>query len=218
MPVLALEKAQIQIVEQGKFYALQGKVTAFGSQPELRLPEVTVKLFNDNEAIDSTHLNSAGEFTFNRLSPGKYDLAFAGHQYFPEKICGIEIGSVLKIYPSVELQNLTEKYPDSTWRPESYLYVTFKSELSEEEIIRRLDWEYNLEILPFNSNSILRPILRFNGEKLYRATVILEENQDELKLAQKLVFDPYVYSVDPDLLLPLPPAVKTNQKPRATKK
>ncbi len=214
----ALDKAQIEVVEQEGFYTLKGKVTAFGGQPELYLPEVRVKLFKDNQTIDSTFLNSGGEFTFIELLAGAYDLAFAGHKYFPKKIYGVIIDSTLRIYPSVELQNLAEKYPDSTWRPGRYLYVTFKSDLTEDEIIRCLDWNYDLEILPFNSNSILRPMLRFNGEKLYRATVILDKDRDELKLATKLVFDPYVYSVDPDLLLPLPPAVKTNQKPRATRK
>ena len=64
---------------------------------------------------------------------------------------------------------------------------------------------------------MLQPFLRYNGEKLYRATALLEDDKNGLDLANRLVLDPYVYGVEPDLLLPLPPAVKTNQKARLRK-
>ena len=214
---LAAEKAQIQVIKQGEFYDLTGSVSAFGQHKEILLPGVLVFLFQDEKLVDSTHLSSEGEFVFKKLEEGSYDLAFLGNLYFPRKICEILIDSTQKIYPSIELQNLEEKYPDSTWRPERYLYVTFKSELTEDEIIRRLSWNYDLEVLPFNNNSVLRPLMRYNGEKLYRAAVILEEDRDGVSLANQLVKDPYVYNVDPDLLLPLPPVVKTNQKARSRK-
>jgi len=214
---LAAEKAQIQVIKQGEFYDLAGSVSAFGQHKEILLPGVSAYLFYEGRIIDSTGLDSVGEFSFIKLKEGSYDLAFLGNLYFPKKICEILIDSTQKIYPSVELQNLEEKYPDSTWRPERYLYVTFKSELTEDEIIRRLSWNYDLEVLPFNNNSVLRPLMRYNGEKLYRAAVILEEDRDGVSLANQLVKDPYVYNIDPDLLLPLPPVVKTNQKARSKK-
>ena len=214
---LAAEKAQIQVIKQGEFYDLAGSVSAFGQHKEILLPGVSAYLFYEGRIIDSTGLDSVGEFSFIKLKEGSYDLAFLGNLYFPKKICEILIDSTQKIYPSVELQNLEEKYPDSVWRPERYLYVTFKSELTEDEIIRRLSWNYDSEVLPFNNNSVLRPLMRYNGEKLYRATVILEEDQDGVGLADQLVKDPYVYNIDPDLLLPLPPVVKTNQKARSRK-
>jgi hypothetical protein len=214
---LAAEKARIQVIKEGESYDLAGSVSAFGQHKEILMPGVSAYLFQDDRMVDSTHLSSEGEFVFKKLKEGSYDLAFLGNLYFPKKICEITIDSTQNIYPSVELQNLEEKYPDSTWRPERYLFVTFKSELTEDEIIRRLNWNYDLQILPFNYNSVLRPFMRYNGEKLYRATVILEEDQDGVSLANRLVKDPYVYNVDPDLLLPLPPVVKTNQKARSRK-
>ena len=214
---LAAEKARIQVIKEGESYDLAGSVSAFGQHKEILLPGVSAYLFQDDRMVDSTHLSSEGEFVFKKLKEGSYELAFLGNLYFPRKICEIFIDSTQKIYPSIELQNLEEKYPDSTWRPGRYLYVTFKSELTEDEIIRRLDWNYDSQILPFNNNSVLQPLLRYNGEELYRATVILEQDQDGLNLANQLVKDPYVYNVDPDLLLPLPPAVKTNQRARSKK-
>jgi hypothetical protein len=214
---LAAEKARIQVIKQGEFYDLAGSVSAFGQHKEILLPGVSAYLFYEDRIIDSTSLDSVGEFSFIKLKEGSYDLAFLGNLYFPKKICEIVVDTTQKIYPSTELQNLEEKYPDSTWRPGRYLYVTFKSELTEDEIIRRLSWNYDLEVLPFNNNSVLRPLMRYNGEKLYRAAVILEEDRDGVSLANQLVKDPYVYNVDPDLLLPLPPVVKTNQKARSRK-
>jgi hypothetical protein len=214
---LAAEKTQIQVIKQGEFYDLAGSVSAFGQHKEILLPGVSAYLFYEDRIIDSTSLDSVGEFSFIKLKEGSYDLAFLGNLYFPKKICEIVVDTTQKIYPSTELQNLEEKYPDSTWRPGRYLYVTFKSELTEDEIIRRLSWNYDLEVLPFNNNSVLRPLMRYNGEKLYRAAVILEEDRDGVSLANQLVKDPYVYNVDPDLLLPLPPVVKTNQKARSRK-
>ena len=202
---------KIAVIQHEKFYEISGAVSAFGKHGQVLLPGVSVYLFNQDRIIDSTRLDSAGGFAFKRAKQGIYDLAWVGNMYFPKKICQIVVDSTQQIYPSLELQILSERYPDSTWRPARYLYVTFKSVLTEDEIIRHLDWEYDLEILPFNNNSVLRPLLRYNGEKLYRATVILED-KDELELANRLILDPQVYQVAPDLLLPLPPPIKTNQK------
>jgi|GEM_PF-5103575 len=177
---LAAEKSRIQVIRQGELYQIYGSVSAFGKHSEILLPGVTAYLFSEDRLVDSTGLDSAGGFSFSKLKEGSYDLALAGNLYFPKKICGILIDSTQKNYPSIELQNLEEKYPDSTWRPGRYLYVTFNSELTEDEIIRRLSWNYDLEVLPFNNNSVLRPLMRYNGEKLYRATVILEEDRDGL--------------------------------------
>src|SRR5574341_589406 len=204
---LAAEKARIEVIRQGELFEISGSVSAFGQHKEILLPGVSAYLFNEERIIDSIGLDSAGGFSFSELKEGSYDLALAGNLYFPKKICEIVVDTTQRIYPSVELQNLEEKYPDSTWRPGRYLYVTFKSELTEDEIIRRLSWNYDLEILPFNNNSVLRPLMRYNGERLYRATVILEEDRDGFSLANQLVKDLYVYSVEPDLLLPLPPVV-----------
>ncbi|OGC91979.1 MAG: hypothetical protein A2142_05545 [candidate division Zixibacteria bacterium RBG_16_48_11] len=212
------EKSQIQVLQKGERFEISGRVTAFGQNQEIFLPGVTVYLFSQERLKDSTALGSNGLFSFQKLEPGEYDLAFSGSHYFPQRICQIQADSTQKVYPSLELQNLEEKYPDSTWRLGRYLYVTFKSTLTEGQIIRRLTLDYDLEILPFNNNSTLQPLLRYNGETLFKATVLLPDKTEELVWADRLILDPYVYRLDPDLLLPFPPAMKTNQRPKAGKK
>jgi hypothetical protein len=209
------DKPQINVLRGEEHFQLKGNVSAFGKYQSMFLPGVSAYLFCEDKLIDSTALDTSGQFEFDKLTEGVYDLAWAGNMYFPEKVCQIVVDTTQKIYPSVELQNLQEKYPDSTWRPGRYLHVTFKADLTEEEVIRRLNLDYDLEILPFNNNSLLRPVIKSDGTQLYKATVLLPEKEEELKWANRLILDPYVSHVEPDLVLPFPPAIKTNQKPRA---
>jgi len=212
------EKPQIAIIRGEKDYQLKGSVSAFGKHQSMLLPGVSAYLFYEDKLIDSSSLDTCGRFEFNKLKEGVYELALVGNMYFPEKICQIVVDINQKVYPSVELQNLQEKYPDSTWRPKRYLHVTFRPGLNEDQVLRHLDWDYDLEILPFNNNSLLRPVIKSDGTELYKATVLLPEKEEELQWANRLILDPYVTRVEPDLLLPFPPAIKTNQKPRAGNK
>ncbi|OGC76827.1 MAG: hypothetical protein A2Z27_06230 [candidate division Zixibacteria bacterium RBG_16_50_21] len=212
------DKPQINVLRVEEHFQLKGIVSTYGKYQSMLLPGVSAYLFYEDKLVDSTRLDTTGQFAFNKLREGVYDIAWAGNMYFPEKVCQIVADTTQMIYPSVELQNLQEKYPDSSWRPGRYLHVTFRPGLNEDEVLRHLDRDYDLEILPFNNNSLLRPVLKPDGTELYKATVLLPEKEEELKWANRLVLDPYIYNVEPDLLLPFPPAIKTNQKPRAGRK
>jgi len=209
------QKPQIIVLQGEKQYQLKGSISAFGKYQSMLLPGVSAYLFYEDKLVDSTGLDTSGQFEFDKLTGGVYDLAWAGNMYFPEKVCQIVVDTTQKIYPSVELQNLQEKYPDSTWRPGRYLHVTFRPGLNEDEVLRHLNLDYDLEILPFNNNSLLRPVIKSDGTQLYKATVLLPEKEEELEWANRLILDPFVSHVEPDLVLPFPPAIKTNQKPRA---
>jgi len=213
-PALA-ENPKIKVLKVDRDYAITGTVTAWGEFQELLLPGVTAFLFSEDKLTDSASLDPSGAFRFSKLLEGEYDLAFSGNSYFPKKICGLKVDDLQKAYPTVYLVNLDEKYPDSTWRPDRYLYVTFKSELNEKDVLRKLKFVYRAEIIPFNNNSPLQPMLRYDGAEFFRAKLEIPKREVGIDWANRLILDPEVYDVEPDVRLPLPPAIKTNQTPRA---
>ncbi|MCI0530662.1 MAG: carboxypeptidase-like regulatory domain-containing protein [candidate division Zixibacteria bacterium] len=213
-PVLA-ENTKIKVLKVDREYAITGTVTAWGDSQELLLPGVTAFLFSKDKLTDSASLDQSGAFRFSKLKEGEYDLAFRGNSYFPKKICGLRVDDSQKVYPTVYLVNLDEKYPDSTWRPDRYLYVTFKPELNAKKVLRKLEFVYRAEVIPFNNNSSLQPMLRYDGTEFYRAKLEIPKREEGIDWANRLILDPEIYNVEPDVRLPLPPAIKTNQTPRA---
>ena len=118
------------------FSSICGYIPYWGALKQNYLMDVTAFLFKDSSLIDSTDVWANGEFRFDTLSQGNYDVVIRGNNYFPVKFADLKIkeGIYLNFFPAQKL----DKIEGSLDFDNRIVIVSIKPRISELEFEHRI--------------------------------------------------------------------------------
>ena len=179
--------------------SIYGKVTDSNKNRDKLLPGVKAYLFKDTLLIDSATVKGTGDYRFDGLSEGTYDVVFRGNLYFPAKVVGTEVkrentaGKTLLV-PTVL----------SVYKPEDISYrlvhAQYKPQISESEIDSRITKHYGYKINAYKTGDTFTKFHHFtlrNGVKVIVCAILIPEGETATSVANILIMDPLMYNVIP---------------------
>ncbi|MFH1893217.1 MAG: hypothetical protein ABIK83_11120 [Candidatus Zixiibacteriota bacterium] len=101
-------------------------------------------LMDGEKILGTSQIESEAPFRFKDVEPGKYDLLVSVVGYYPIKFSGVEIGEG-GVY---DFELIADLKPLTANLLEGQIVIRFKKQLSDDEILKRLDsWKLGVQQL-----------------------------------------------------------------------
>lgn len=160
------------------------------------LPGVKAYLIRDTLLVDSTNVLSSGDFGFESVLDGTYDIVIRGDNYFPAKIVGT------KINKENGTRKITLEPTKLVYIPEGLsfrlLHIYFKPLILESEIEKRITehFGYNIETSKFgNEVGKFHHLTLPDSVKVIACAVIIPEEKSVTTVSNILIMDPYLCNI-----------------------
>lgn len=195
-----------------RFSSISGKVSDFNKNRKSLLPGVKAYLISDTLLVDSTEVSPSGEFHFDSLAKGSYDIAVRGANYFPVKILAANLreASEFKITPDIKLAVLKERYgPNGILN--NTVSVYFKAFRSAEEFEQRIKILYGYEVYAMGTPGGIVRLIKLtteDGSKVFGCQVVVPSGESPTSVTAKMITDPFVYRIEPNAATDFGPAHK----------
>lgn len=178
------------------FSSICGHIPYWAALGQNYLMNVKAFLFKDTLVIDSTDVWANGEFRFDSLCQGSYDVVIRGSDYFPIKFAGLKIkeGIYLNLYPAQKL----DKIEGSLEFDNRKVIVSVKPRISEFEFEHRIlkSYGYTIRVIDLIKEKI--KFFSFDNRRdihLRSCEVLVPQGETPTSVANKLIMSPFVYSV-----------------------
>ncbi len=187
--------------------SIYGKVTDSNKNRDKLLPGVKAYLFRDTLLIDSVIVKETGDYKFDNLREGTYDIVIRGNEYFPIKIVGTKVEksdtlAMIQVEPKT-VYILEEKFKadEILYRR---MYVYFKPVISESDIEDRIEKDYGYKLQVFASEfQGTRKVIRLKD--VLSCTILLPEGETLINAVNKIIMDPFVNEVVPPIAIKIAP-------------